>query len=178
MAEPDSVAVRAATGGAVLSVGNFVYAAISAVGSIVVARLLGPAGYGAVSMALIYPTMLSGLADLGLSTAVMRFAALGGSGRAFAALWLRAAAGALLAAALVPLAPYLAASLQRPYVAPLIWFLSLYAFASGAAASATAFLAGVNRYWDLALASIVAAVARAARGFSARLRAESAVRAR
>ena len=70
----------------------------SAVGSIVVARLLGPAGYGAVSMTLIYPTMLSGLADLGLSTAVMRFAALGDAGRAFAALWLRAAA-------LVPLAP-------------------------------------------------------------------------
>jgi O-antigen/teichoic acid export membrane protein len=84
MAELDSVAVRAAIGGAVLSIGNFAYAAISAVGSIVVARLLGPAGYDAVSMALIYPMMFSGLADLGLSTAVMRFAALGDAARAFA----------------------------------------------------------------------------------------------
>jgi O-antigen/teichoic acid export membrane protein len=84
MAEPDGVAVRAATGSAVLSVGSFAYAAISAVGSIVVARLLGPADYGAVSMALIYPMMFSGLADLGLSTAVMRFAALGDAARAFA----------------------------------------------------------------------------------------------
>jgi hypothetical protein len=66
MAEPDGVAVRAATGSAVLSVGSFAYAAISAVGSIVVARLLGPVGYGAVSMALIYPMMFSGLAERAL----------------------------------------------------------------------------------------------------------------
>jgi len=45
-------------------------------------------------------------------------------------------------------------------LAPLIWVLALYAFASSAAASASVFLAGVNRYWDLALVSIVAAVAR------------------
>jgi len=160
MAEIDRVAVKAASGGVILTVGNFAHAAISAVGSIVVARLLGPTDYGIVSIALIYPTMFSGLTGLGLSAAIMRYASLGDTSRALIALWLRAVAGALSAAALIPLSPHLAASLQRPYLTPMIYVLTIYTFASSAVVTATAFFAGVNRYWDLVLAYIVEAVAR------------------
>jgi GR25 family glycosyltransferase involved in LPS biosynthesis len=51
--------------------------------------LLGPANYGVVSIALIYPLMFSGLADLGLSTAIMRYASIGDFRRAFTVLWFR-----------------------------------------------------------------------------------------
>jgi O-antigen/teichoic acid export membrane protein len=155
------VSVKAVSGSMALSIGNFVYTAISALGSIVVARLLGPADYGVISIALIYPIMFSGLADLGLSTAVMRYASLGDLKSAFTALWLRLTMSLLLAIALVPLAPYLATMLQRPYLTPMIYVLAIYSFTSGALSSITAFLAGVNRYWDLALVNTILAVVKA-----------------
>ena len=155
------VSVKAVSGSMALSIGNFVYTAISAVGSIVIARLLGPADYGVISIALIYPMMFSGLTDLGLSTAVMRYASLGDLKSAFTALWLRLTMSLLLAIALVPLAPYLATMLQRPYLTPMIYVLAIYSFTSGALSSITAFLAGVNRYWDLALVNTILAVVKA-----------------
>ena len=95
--------VRVISGSIALSAGKFMYSAVSAVGSIVIARLLSPADYGLLSVALIYPLMLGGLSDLGLSTAVMRYASL---------------------------APYHAISLNRPYIIPLIYILAIYTFSS------------------------------------------------
>jgi O-antigen/teichoic acid export membrane protein len=160
VAKSGRLAVKVVSGGMVLSVGNLAYSAISAVGSIVVARMLGPADYGVVSITLIYPMMLSGLADLGLSTAITRYASLGDLRGALTALWLRVIASAAFAMALVLLAPYMAASLQRSYLTPMIQLLAIYAFASGALASVTAFLAGVNRYRDLVLINLVTAAVR------------------
>jgi len=154
------VSVKALSGSMALSISNFVYTAISALGSIAVARLLGPADYGVISIALIYPIMFSGLADLGLSTAIMRYASLGDLKSASTALWLRVFMSLLLALALVPLAPYLATMLQRPYLTPMIYILAVYSFASGTLSSVTAFLAGVNRYWDLALVNTALAVVK------------------
>jgi len=74
------VSAKVASGGFALFGGRLAYNAVSAVGSIVIARLLGPANYGVVSIALIYPLMFSGLADLGLSTAIMRYASIGDLG--------------------------------------------------------------------------------------------------
>ena len=160
MTRSNKVAIEAVSGSVVLSVGGLICSAISAVGSIVIARMLGPADYGVISIALIYPMMLSGLADLGLSTAIMRYASLGDLSRAFTALWLRAIASMLFAATLIPLAPYLATSLQRPYLTPMIYVLTVYAFTSNVVASVAAFLAGVNRYWDLAVVNFILAVTR------------------
>jgi O-antigen/teichoic acid export membrane protein len=109
-------------------VGRLAYNAVSAVGSVVIARLLGPANYGVVSIALIYPLMFSGLADLGLSTAIMRYASIGDFRRAFTALWLRVLITMAFAVALIPLAPYLAFTLHRPYLMPMIDALAIYAF--------------------------------------------------
>jgi O-antigen/teichoic acid export membrane protein len=154
------ISVKAVSGIMALSIGNFVYTAISALGSIIIARLLGPADYGVISIALIYPMMFSGLADLGLSTAIMRYASLGDLKNASTAFYLRIIISLLFAVALVSLASYLAATLQRPYLTPMIYILAIYSFASGALSSATALLAGVNRYWDLAFINIVLAVVR------------------
>ena len=104
-------AVKVASGGMVLSAGNLAYSVVSAVGSIAIARLLGPADYGVVGIALIYPMMLSGLADLGLSTAITRYASLGDLRGSLTALWLRTMASAAFAVVLALLAPYMAASL-------------------------------------------------------------------
>jgi O-antigen/teichoic acid export membrane protein len=160
MTKSGRVAAKVASSSMVLSAGNLAYTAISAVGSIAIARLLGPADYGIISIALIYPMMLSGLADLGLSTAITRYASLGNLNRAFTALWLRAIASVLFATALIPLAPYLAVSLQRPYLTPMIYVLAVYTFANNAVASVTAFLAGINRYWDLTIIDLIRNVMR------------------
>jgi O-antigen/teichoic acid export membrane protein len=160
VAKSGRLAVKVISGGMILSAGNLACSAISAMGSIVVARMLGPADYGVVGIALIYPMMLSGLADLGLSTAITRYASLSDLHGALTALWLRVIASAAFAMALALLAPYMAASLQRPYLTHMIQLLAIYAFASGALASVTAFLAGVNRYRDLALINLVTAVVR------------------
>jgi O-antigen/teichoic acid export membrane protein len=160
MTKSGRVAVKVVSGSMVLSAGNLAYNVISAVGSIAIARLLGPTDYGVISIALIYPTMFSGLADLGLSTAITRYASLSDLRRALTALWLRTIASAVFAVALTPLAPYLAASLQRPYLTPMIHLLAIYTFASSTVTSVTAFLAGVNRYWDLTLINIIMAVMR------------------
>jgi len=129
MAGSSRVGVRAVDGGFALFVGRLAYNAVSAVGSIVIARLLGPANYGVVSIALIYPLMLSELADLGLSTAIMRYASIGDFRRAFTALWLRVLITIAFAVVLIPLAPYLAFTLHRPYLTPMIDVLAIYAFA-------------------------------------------------
>lgn len=48
---------------------------ISAVGVIVMARLLGPAGYGVYTLALVPPALFVSVADLGVSPALTRYAA-------------------------------------------------------------------------------------------------------
>jgi O-antigen/teichoic acid export membrane protein len=121
------ISVKAVSGIMALSIGNFVYTAISALGSIIIARLLGPADYGVISIALIYPMMFSGLADLGLSTAIMRYASLGDLKNASTAFYLRIIMSLLFAVALVSLLSYLVATLQRPYLTPMIYILAITA---------------------------------------------------
>jgi O-antigen/teichoic acid export membrane protein len=49
--------------------------AILAVGSILIARLLGPAGYGLYSLALVVPALLVSLINFGIDEALVRFPA-------------------------------------------------------------------------------------------------------
>jgi len=95
------------------------------------------------------------LGDLGLSTAIMRYASIGDFRRAFTALWLRVLITMAFAVVLIPLAPYLAFTLHRPYLTPMIDVLAIYAFTYNAVTSITAFLAGVNRYWDYVVVDLV-----------------------
>jgi O-antigen/teichoic acid export membrane protein len=63
----------------------------------------------------------------------MRYASIGDFRRAFTALWLRVLITMAFAVALIPLAPYLAFTLHRPYLTPMIDVLAIYAFAYKAA---------------------------------------------
>ncbi|MCJ7636472.1 MAG: oligosaccharide flippase family protein, partial [Nitrososphaeraceae archaeon] len=64
-----------ARGGFFLFTGNIISFIILSIGSIVVARLLGPDNYGIFSLCLVVPTILVGLIDLGISSALTRFSA-------------------------------------------------------------------------------------------------------
>lgn len=69
------IAEDSARGGFFLFTGNASSLIILAVGSIVVARLLGPENYGLLALSLVVPSMLAGFTDLGISLALTRFPA-------------------------------------------------------------------------------------------------------
>ena len=62
-------------GGLVLFAGNTLSTIILAVNSVIVARLLGPEGYGRWALVLVVPSLLHGLVDVGVNAALTRFTA-------------------------------------------------------------------------------------------------------
>ena len=73
--EPSKIAEESAKGSFYLMSGTAASTIIGAVASIVVARLLGPSGYGLYSLAFVLPALFVSFADLGVSSALTRFAA-------------------------------------------------------------------------------------------------------
>jgi len=69
------IAEDSARGGFFLFTGNAFQLIILAMGSIIVARLLGPENYGLLSLSLVIPLALIGLIDLGVNSALTRFSA-------------------------------------------------------------------------------------------------------
>jgi O-antigen/teichoic acid export membrane protein len=69
------VAEESARGGFFLFAGNASSTLVLAVGSIIIARLLGPEGYGVFSLSLVVPSILVGLIDLGVDQALIRYSA-------------------------------------------------------------------------------------------------------
>jgi len=59
----ESVGRRVFSGSLLLSSANLLATAISAIGSVFIARLLNPEDYGLIEIVLIFPLMISGLAD-------------------------------------------------------------------------------------------------------------------
>src|SRR2546425_4011902 len=70
------VARRSASGSLILFGGNIVSNGISAITVLVIARLLGPAGYGAYALLLVVPALLQSFVGLGINTGITRYAAL------------------------------------------------------------------------------------------------------
>jgi O-antigen/teichoic acid export membrane protein len=69
------IAENSARGGFFLFSGNASSTIILAVGSIAIARLLGPEYYGIFSLSLVAPAILIGLIDLGVNSALTRYSA-------------------------------------------------------------------------------------------------------
>ncbi len=69
------IAEDSARGGFFLFTGNFLSYAILAIGSIIIGRLLGPENFGLYSLSLVVPSLLAGLIDLGVNTALTRYLA-------------------------------------------------------------------------------------------------------
>src|ERR1039457_7466488 len=70
-----AVAKQSARGSLILFVGYFLATTINALAIIVMARLLGPEGYGAYSLSLLAPGVLILFAGLGVSVAITRYSA-------------------------------------------------------------------------------------------------------
>jgi O-antigen/teichoic acid export membrane protein len=73
--ELTGIAEKAARGGLFLFVGNTSAIVILAIGSIIIARLLGPSGYGLYTLTFLVPSLLVSLADAGMSYVLVRFSA-------------------------------------------------------------------------------------------------------
>jgi stage V sporulation protein B len=73
--ELTGIAEKAAQGGLFLFVGNASATVILAIGSIIIARLLGSSVYGLYTLALLIPTLLVSVADAGMNYAIVRFTA-------------------------------------------------------------------------------------------------------
>jgi len=69
------IAEHSAHGGYYLFVGNTLSTGILAISSIIIARLLGPADYGLFSLSIVVPSILIGLIDFGIPSAITRFSA-------------------------------------------------------------------------------------------------------
>jgi stage V sporulation protein B len=69
------IAQKAARGGLFLFIGNACSTVILAVGTIIVARLLGPSDYGLYALTLVVPILLVSLSDIGMNFALVRFPA-------------------------------------------------------------------------------------------------------
>ena len=73
LADKSDVARRSVNSGFVLAVGNFSSNAILVLASLIIARLLGPSGFGLYGLALAAPAFLQTFAGLGISHAVQRY---------------------------------------------------------------------------------------------------------
>ena len=73
--ELTKIAEESARGSFSLIAGTAASTVISAVAVIIIARLLGPSGYGLYTLAFVVPTLFAAIADFGLSPALNRYAA-------------------------------------------------------------------------------------------------------
>ncbi|MGQ9468430.1 MAG: oligosaccharide flippase family protein [Nitrososphaerales archaeon] len=69
------IAEDSARGGFFLFTGNALSLIILAIGSIIVARLLGPENYGLLALSLVVPSILAGFIDFGMTHALIRYSA-------------------------------------------------------------------------------------------------------
>ncbi|MCX8205522.1 MAG: oligosaccharide flippase family protein, partial [Candidatus Nezhaarchaeota archaeon] len=152
-----SVGRRAASGGFLLSTGSAVATLLSAAGGVVVARLLTPSEYGIIGIALILPLTVSSLADLGFSSALVRFSSMGRGPEDYVATGLLfKLLTAILSGLLVfTLADQFSLILGRPYVAPMLKILSVYACSYTFIGAMAQILVGLGEYWKVTLVNCV-----------------------
>lgn len=129
-------------------------ALISAIGAIILARVLGEANYGLYAVVLSAPSLIGLFRDLGINLAITRYVAKANAENRsdeikqflVTGLVLKTLLGTFLSLLCIALAPYLAANLfQRPYIAPLIEAVSFTILAQGLLNTATAAFTGVEK---------------------------------
>jgi len=160
-----AVGRRAAQGSFIVFVRDFIANTIALVGSIIVARVLGPEEYGLASIALIYPSMITSIAGLGLGQALTRFSSAESiRGRASEYIYSGLAVSLLSATAsslaTLGLAPFFAGLLGRPGLSQGIRVLSLYVSSITLYTAFESAFLGLGRYVDTALIALVRASIR------------------
>jgi O-antigen/teichoic acid export membrane protein len=167
--ELTKIAEESARGGFSLIAGTAASTIISAVGVIVMARLLGPAGYGLYTLAFVLPGLFVAIADFGLSPALMRYGASLRSQRNYGKLAGMIGSGLLfelvvgVAASLLAfaLSGQLATSvLRRQDMGPLVALASIMILSQGLFNLSSSTLVGLDRMGQGAMMMVLRDTAR------------------
>jgi O-antigen/teichoic acid export membrane protein len=141
---------------------------IAAIGTIVIAKLLGAGNYGLYSVALTAPTLISNFRDWGINTAMVKYSAQYNSEKDVAkirsvflsGLTFEVILGAALSILCFVLSPFLAVTLHRPAIAPLIQILALFILTGGLVNTATAAFTGLETMHLYSITLIVQALVK------------------
>ena len=154
MSKAADMAKASVRGGFHIMWGLFVSTIISAVGSIILALVLGESNYGLYAVVLAAPTLIALFQDLGVNYAVTRYSArLNVENKAaeirsifLSGFIFKTLLGLSLSLFCLLLAPYLAVSVfHRPLIAPLIQALSFIILGQALVNTATAAFTGVEK---------------------------------
>ena len=152
---------RLAKGSFWISSSQLAAALIGFAGSIVIARLLTPDEYGLIGISLIFPGMIPGLLDLGLSSALIRFTPLqDGKKYVYTAFTIRLFLAAIAGMILYTFSDLFAEALSRPYVSGFIRILSIYVTGFMIVESVRNILMGMGRYKKAGLLDVSRALLR------------------
>lgn len=163
------IARRSTRGSVILFAGNFLSTAILAVSSIVIARLLGPAGYGSYTLALLIPQVLQLFVGVGVGSSITRFSAyhiargevaLAKRFSINSMLFLVLFGAALSAVCFFAAGPLSALVLHRSALAPLVRYVSVVVLAQTALQASIAGLVGWNAMGLASFSSTLQAVLR------------------
>lgn len=157
-----------AKGGFHLLWGLVVSTLISAVGTIIIARLLGAGNYGLYTVALTAPTLISVFRDWGINSAMIKYSAQYNSennrakirGIFVSGLVFEVILGLALSFVCFALSGFLAAHFNRPAIAPLIQIASFYVLAGALMNAATAAFTGMETMHLNSIMLIVHSIAK------------------
>jgi O-antigen/teichoic acid export membrane protein len=157
-------------GGFHLLWGLVVSTLISAVGTIIIARLLGADNYGLYTVALAAPNLISTFRDWGINSAMIRYSAQYNSennaskirGIFVSGLLFEVILGLSLSILSFALSGFLATTLHRPAIAPLIQIASFYVLAGALMNAATAAYTGMETMHLNSIMLIVHSIAKTA----------------
>lgn len=163
------IAKQSARGSLLLFIGNFLSTAILAIATIIVARLVGPEGYGAYTLVLLIPSIFQTLLGLGVNTAITRYSAYHIS-RGEENVAKRFAANGMIFLILFGIAlsitcflgsGYLSlVILHRPELTPLVQYASIVVLAQTILQSSISSLMGWNSMGVASISSILQALLR------------------
>ena len=153
MTKATEMAQVSAKGGFHLLWGLVASTVISAVGTIVIARILGADSYGLYAIALTAPNLISTFRDWGVTTAMVKYSAQYNSQGDVAKVRSIFVSGILfelilglsLSVLSFTLSDFLAVNLQRPAIAPLIQIVSFFILTAGLVNTATAAFTGMEK---------------------------------
>jgi O-antigen/teichoic acid export membrane protein len=153
MTKATEMAKVSAKGGFHILWGLVASTVIGAIGTIIIARLLGPANYGLYAIALTAPNLISTFRDWGINTAMVKYSAQYNSENNVAkiksvfvsGLLFEIALGLSLSLLSFVLSHFLAMSFNRPAIAPLIQIASFFILAGALVNAATAAFTGMEK---------------------------------